>query len=468
MEKQAINQEYYQIWDEIKQDKLKFRTTLVFWKLYDSFLNFSQKELKNLLKNSEHYGDKVSENYTFKNNEGNLMPLKWIATTGHLFLPICLKISKQRFIGKNNPAVQGKLEFEAHIFPEGVVVMQARLDFSDFMSIDDLVYSSHPTNVMLPNGMDMKDTLDKFESELVNFLQTKINREKKTFGEKASPWHHNWIWWETSPEIDKEEFDIGGKYFKYALGMCTRSDKWKHISFKNYKEIEDVINLSPYDGTCVYITHPGNVIIPGKEFTDPNAVKNTIIDVLFAVELGNVQRFLILEHLQDFNFQRLKIEETLMVYDKEEKGQVNLELKDIVNRLENIDEEINSVVLEIYKDLQVSRTPRLIFTSVFKTRLFKQMIKVLHGWEFNDNLLLLVKEIRESLSRERDTVRVKINEKENNFLRNLQLVFVIGLVAQLITLFYAVDAFDLVSGGIFVGISLIISMLILWVLKKMR
>ncbi|QEE16867.1 hypothetical protein DSAG12_02697 [Promethearchaeum syntrophicum] len=153
--------------------------------------------------------------------------------------------------------------------------MQARLDFSDFMSIDDLIFSSYPTNILLSNGLNMKDGLDNFESEFVNFQETNNCSEKKTYGEKASPWHHNWIWWETSSEIDKKEFDIEGKYFKYALGMSTRSDK-----------------------------------------------------------------------------------------------------------LEKIDEEINIVVLKIYKDLQVSRTPRLIFTSVFKTRLFKQMVKILHGWEF--------------------------------------------------------------------------------------
>jgi hypothetical protein len=48
------------------------------------------------------------------------------------------------------------------------------------------------------------------------------------------------------------------------------------------------------------------------------------------------------------------------------------------------------------------------------------------------------------------------------------LVFVIGLVAQLITLFYAVDAFDPLYGSIFVGVSLGISVIILWVLKKMQ
>nr|QEE16866.1 hypothetical protein DSAG12_02696 [Candidatus Prometheoarchaeum syntrophicum] len=61
-----------------------------------------------------------------------------------------------------------------------------------------------------------------------------------------------------------------------------------------------------------------------------------------------------------------------------------------------------------------------------------------------------------------------MDEQENNFLKNLQLVFVIGLVAQLITLFYAVDAFDPLYGTIFVGVSLIISVIILWVLKKMQ
>ena len=49
----------------LENENIKFKTTLVFWKLYDSFLNFSQEELKKLLKESDNYGGRVMENYIF-------------------------------------------------------------------------------------------------------------------------------------------------------------------------------------------------------------------------------------------------------------------------------------------------------------------------------------------------------------------------------------------------------------------
>jgi len=47
------------------------------------------------------------------------------------------------------------------------------------------------------------------------------------------------------------------------------------------------------------ITHAGNVIIPGPGLLDPNAMKNFLIDTLFAPEVGNVQRYLILMHMHN-------------------------------------------------------------------------------------------------------------------------------------------------------------------------
>jgi hypothetical protein len=452
-----------QIDREIKD--ISFKTTLIFWKLYDSYLVYTSDEVKKIFQQDSEYSKKLIDGYYFENLEGQQIPLKWIATTGHLFCPTCLNISEEDFKCKDNPEINGKIRIEAHLFPEGVFAMQARLDFNDYMKIEQLIIASNPSVVILSDNMSMKDKLDHLEGEVINFLKTKNLSQKKSFGEKASPWHHNWIWWESNPEIPIEEFDIGGKYFKYALGMCTRSDKWRHINPENYQKIEKVVNLSPYYSNCVYITHPGNCIIPSKEFLDPNAVKNTIIDVLFATELGNVQRFLILDHLQSFNFKRLEMEKTINTIDKEEE---KLDLDELIKKFEIIEDDVNAIVLDIYKDLQVVRTPRLIFTSVYKTKILKRMIEALHGFDFYDNLMSLIQEIRDSLTRARDGIRIKADEKETKLMNSLNILFVIGLAAQMVTMFYDVEWGDPGMGLIQVVISVFISIILLLILRKLK
>jgi len=451
---------------EISPDELKFKTTLLFWKLYETGLTLKPKKVKNAFENDDSYSKALYDAYYFANNSGERMPLKWIASTGNHFLPVCLNLLKSTFHVKNHPQIQGNILIDAHIYPEGVIVMQSRMDFTNFHAINDLILASVPSDVLLPteNEIDMKRELDQIEATLLQFLIEKLALKQREIGEKASPWHHNWIWWENSQQIPNQAFDIGGTHFTYALGMCTRSDKWRSLDYTKYNQIEAVRNLSPYNGSCVYITHPGNCILPGFEMTDPNSVKNTLIDVIFGAEIGNVQRYMILEHLQNLNFERLEIEQIMETYDQDE----SLSLNEIVEKLDEIETDINKIIIEIYGDLQVSRTPRLLFTSVFKTRIFKQMVESLHGWEFNEGLMKLIDEIRDSLSRERESVKMRLDEEENSFLKNLQIVFVIGLVAQMITLFYAVDSFDLNLGTIFTGISVVASVVILWILKKLK
>jgi hypothetical protein len=259
---------------------------------------------------------------------------------------------------------------------------------------------------------------------------------------------------------------MDGKYFNYALGMCTRSDKWRSINTHNYTNyIEDIFNLSPYKGNCVYITHPGNCIIPGKELCDPNSIKNTLIDVLFAAEIGNVQRYLKLNHLQDINFRSLEIQELLYQYHKDK-----LATKELIIKLEKVEQQINEIVLEINKNLQVFRVPRLLFTSVFKTKIMHQMIHVLHGDKFFESLTEIIYEIKDSINRQRNITAMKVDAEENTFLRNLQVVFIIGLIAQMITLFYgfAQEEFNLVNGIIFTSISVVISLVILFILRRFK
>ncbi|NHI91303.1 MAG: hypothetical protein EAX96_02285 [Candidatus Lokiarchaeota archaeon] len=443
---------------------IKFKTSLIFWKLYESDLEFTNEEVKWLLENSS-YKNQLYDGYYFENDEGKRMPLKWIAATGHLYMPQTLKFGEDTFKCRENLEIHGKIQIDGHLYPQGVLVVQARLDFSNYMEIERLIIASIPDNVIMSDGINMKEKLDYFASEFLNgFLKKHIKAGIQTTKEKASPWHHNWIWWDCDPKIPINEFEPQGKYFKWALGMCTRSDKWRELNTENYsKEIENVPNLSPYYGNCVYITHPGNCIIPSSSFKDPNAVKNTLIDVLFAAELGNVQRYLILTHLQDFNFKSLEVWK--LIHDRRYK---DLKLKDLIKNLEDLEDEVNELVLEINKDLQITRTNRLIFTSVYKTKIFRQMIHALHGDDFYEGLQKLIVELKDSLTQERDALNTKAAEEENVFLRNLQVVFIIGLVAQMITLFYAVDDFAFDLGTIFVLVSVAVSIIILLILRKIR
>ena len=453
---------------QLPPEEISFKTSLVFWKLYETFLVYNNKEASEVLANSEFEGN-IHDGYHFENFEGERMPLKWIATTGHLFLPICIELHKDEFACVEDPGIKGKIQIDAHIYPEGVIVLQARLDFENYMRIGQLILASIPTSIVLTDGMNMKDKLDGFASKLIDILRAGIKRQKRILEEKASPWHHNWILWKTKPETPISDFDVNGRYFKYALGICTRSDKWQFLDPENYANvIENVDNLSPYEGNCVYITHPGNCIIPSKEFTDPKSIKNTLIDVVFATEVGNVQRYLILNHLQDFNSKSLEIQEILYRYEEYEHGELKeISLEELIDRLEKIEREVNELVLEINSDLQITRTPRLIFTSVFKTRLLRQMIRALHGFDFYESLFKIVGEVKDSLSRERDALGIKVSEAENVFLRNLQIVFIIGLVAQMITLFYAVERFSLDLGLMFVSLSVVLSALILIALRRL-
>ncbi|MHA1694934.1 MAG: hypothetical protein ACTSYZ_03210 [Candidatus Helarchaeota archaeon] len=446
------------------ENEILFKTTLLFWRLYETYLSYSNDEMLKVLQKSKY---KLYDKYFFVNNKGEKIPLKWIATTGKFFVPHCFELEVLEFKCRDHESeIYGKIQIDCHIFPEGVLLLQSKLDFENFNSVNQLITASIPTNIILSNGKDMAQELDDLADDIINYLQSKINRKKKILGEKPKPWHHNWVWWESKPKVPINEFDINGKHFKYALGMCTRSDKWNVLNPENYVTIiEDIFNLSPYSGNCVYLTHPGNCIIPSKDFLDPKSIKNTIVDVIFAAEIGNVQRYLILNHLQDINFKSLEIQELLYKYSQDK-----LKTKELINKLEETEQMLNEIVLEINRNLQITRTPRLIFTSVFKTKLMKQMIHVLHGDLFLNSLELIIDKMKDAIDRQRNIITMKVNAEENSFLRNLQIVFIIGLIAQMVTLFYidTTTGFNLEGGAFFIVISIILSILILYVLRRFK
>ncbi|MHA1727618.1 MAG: hypothetical protein ACTSWY_02665 [Promethearchaeota archaeon] len=65
-------------------------------------------------------------------------------------------------------------------------------------------------------------------------------------------------------------------------------------------------------------------------------------------------------------------------------------------------------------------------------------------------------------------VEIKADEKENKLMNNLNILFVIGLAAQILTLFYRVDDWDPIIGIIQVGVSLIISVILILILRKSK
>ena len=71
-------------------EELKFKTSLIFWKLYETGLTLKPKKVQNAFKNDDRYAKGIYDGYTFTNHNGERIPLKWIASTGKLFLPVCL------------------------------------------------------------------------------------------------------------------------------------------------------------------------------------------------------------------------------------------------------------------------------------------------------------------------------------------------------------------------------------------
>ena len=91
------------------------------------------------------------------------------------------------------------------------------------------------------------------------------------------------------------------------------------------------------------------------------------------------------------------------------------------------EERLNLSSLEIIDDLMISKVRRLMFTSILKLRLFDEMIKSLHGDEYDRNLEGLLSQMQRTITREREIESLRISENEKKLLKNLQLVFIITL-----------------------------------------
>lgn len=440
----------------------EFKATLVFWKFYELGLYFTLPEVREFLEREsnlkiyDHYHCAVKNRKTgFKCHQ----PLKWISSQSHLYAPICFKIgNSERFSCATVPGVIGKIRLEGHIHYGSVLVIHCELIFDNYHKIKEFIEISQPSNMILEStARPITEKFIEIRENVIELLK-KANYPKKAKLESVlEPWHHTWIIWDAKPSFKREDYNfIGqnlGKDAHYSIGLTLRTDKYRELDPIAYRDQIKLKNLSPYKNEFVMITHAGNVIIPGSGLLDPNSMKNLLIDTIFAPEIGNVQRFLILMHMENI----LTVAERFDSIISDTRAlEENLSLRDKIERLEELETELNRIILELNKDVILSKITRLIFTSTFKTSMFNEMIDKLDGFTFSDQTDAVISRIRQSLNRERNTLNTKSSSIENKFLAilNYLALFELGvLVASL--------ALEDVFGGVWSGsLQIIIAVLI--------
>ncbi|MHA1192734.1 MAG: hypothetical protein ACTSP9_10620 [Promethearchaeota archaeon] len=215
------------------------------------------------------------------------------------------------------------------------------------------------------------------------------------------------------------------------------------------------------------ITHAGNVIIPGDGLLDPNSMKNLLIDTLFAPEIGNVQRFLILMHMENILVVAEKFD--LILSESRAMGE-NLKLSEKIDELERLETELNRIILELNKDVIISKITRLIFTSTFKTSMFNEQIEKLDGFTFSKATDDVINRIRKTLNRQRNTLDTKSASIENKFLAILNYLAVFEIAILVISLALG-DIFEGTHVGIIqiaIAISVVVVAFILYRKQEKR
>ena len=104
--------------------------------------------------------------------------------------------------------------------------------------------------------------------------------------------------------------------------------------------------------------------------------------------------------------------------------------------------ELNRIILELNKDVIISKITRLLFTSTFKTSMFNEQIDKLDGFTFSKATNDIIERIRKTLNRQRNTLDTKASSIENKFLAILNYLAVFEIAILIITL---------AIGGIFEG-----------------
>ena len=416
-----------------------FRATLVFWKFYELGLYFDLPDVREFLQ--KHNSLKIYKDYhcAIKNRETSFkchQPLKWISSQAHFYSPVCFKIGSDRFSCKTTPNIVGKIRLEGHIHYGSVLVIHCELIFDNFHKIEEFIEISQPENIILEStGKGITENFIEIRDSTISLLKSGSFAEKPKLESVLEPWHHTWVIWDTKPDFNRKDYrfignEIGKNAF-YSIGLTLRTDKYHELDPIAYRDQINLKNLCPYRDEFVMITHAGNVIIPGPGLLDPNSMKNLLIDTIFAPEVGNVQRFLILMHMENIlvvaeRFDKI-ISETRAMEEE-------LTLREKIDRLENLESELNRIILELNKDIIISKITRLLFTSTFKTSMFNEMIDKLDGFTFSKQTDDVIARIRKSLNRERNTLNTKSSAIENKFLAILNYLALFELATLVISL----------------------------------
>jgi hypothetical protein len=421
------------------EEEYTFKVTLVFWKFYELGLYFDLPEVKEFLEKEGTL--KLYEDYRFKveTKDGAKInqPLKWISSQSVHYAPICFKIGESdRFSCSTILSITGKLRLEGHIHYGSVLVIHCELIFDNFHNIKEFIEISQPQNIIMEStGRPITEKFMEIRENVIEVLKKAKFAEKPKLESVLEPWHHSWIIWDAKPDFNRADYKfVGaeiGKNAHYSIGLTLRTDKYKELDPVAYRDQINLKNLSPYKDEFVMITHAGNVIIPGPGLLDPYTMKNLLIDTMFGPEVGNVQRFLILMHMENIlvvaeRFDKV-ISETRALEEE-------LTLRDKIERLESLETELNRIVLELNKDIIISKITRLLFTSTFKTSMFNEMIDKLDGFTFSNQTDDVIKRVRTSLNRERNTLNTKSSAIENKFLAILNYLALFELATLVISL----------------------------------
>ncbi|MHA1241748.1 MAG: hypothetical protein ACTSQU_13345, partial [Promethearchaeota archaeon] len=372
-------------------------------------------------------------------------PLKWTSSQSKNYAPVCFKIGKSdRFSCATAPKIVGKIRLEGHIHYGSVLVIHCELIFENYHTIEDLIKISQPSNMILEStGRPITEKFIEIRENVIALLKKANFPEKAKLESALEPWHHTWLIWDAKPDFNRADYRfIGnqiGKNARYSIGLTLRTDKYRELDPVAYRDQINLKNLCPYTDEFVMITHAGNVIIPGPGLLDPNSMKNLLIDTLYGPEVGNVQRFLILMHLENILIVAEKFD---TIISDTRAIEENLTLMDKIDRLEKLETELNRIILELNKDIIISKITRLLFTSTFKTSMFNEMIDKLDGFKFSKQTDDVIGRIRKTLNRQRNTLNTKSSAIENKFLAILNYLAVFEIAILVISL-----ALDDLFGG---------------------
>jgi len=430
------------------EEEYTFKVTLVFWKFYELGLYFELPEVRKFL--DQEGSLKLYKDYRWKvavpgQEKSCNQPLKWTSSQSKNYAPVCFKIGKSdRFSCATAPKIVGKIRLEGHIHYGSVLVIHCELVFENYHTIEDFIQISQPSNMILEStGRPITEKFIEIRENVIALLKKANYPEKAKLESALEPWHHTWLIWDAKPDFKRADYRfIGnqiGKNARYSIGLTLRTDKYRELDPVAYRDQINLKNLCPYTDEFVMITHAGNVIIPGPGLLDPNSMKNLLIDTLYGPEVGNVQRFLILMHMENI----LIIAEKFDTVISETRAiEENLTLMDKIDRLEKLETELNRIILELNKDIIISKITRLLFTSTFKTSMFNEMIDKLDGFKFSKQTDDVIGRIRKTLNRQRNTLNTKSSAIENKFLAILNYLAVFEIAILVISL-----ALDDLFGG---------------------